>query len=66
MRYSHDPWLAMYFAHVGICEWSGLPCILPMLVSVNGLMKFVKGRDVFVCDYIVAFKTLPRRFVQNV
>jgi hypothetical protein len=43
-----------------------LPCILPMLESVNGLMKFVLSKDVFVCDYIVTLKTLPRRFVQNV
>ncbi len=44
----------------------GLPSILPMLESMNGLMKFALGRNVFVCDYSVALKTLPRRFVQNV
>jgi hypothetical protein len=38
----------------------GLPCILPMLEFVNGLMKFVQSKDVFVCDYIAALKTLPR------
>jgi len=43
-----------------------LPCILPMLESMNGLMKFALSRDVFVCDYIITLKTLPRRFVQNV
>jgi acetyl/propionyl-CoA carboxylase alpha subunit len=34
----------------------GLPCILPMLESMNGLMKFVQGKDIFVCDYIIAVK----------
>jgi hypothetical protein len=38
----------------------GLPCILPMLDSVNGLMKFVQDKDVFVCDYIATLKALPR------
>jgi hypothetical protein len=34
----------------------GLPCILPMLEYVNGLMKFVQSRDVFMCDYITTVK----------
>jgi hypothetical protein len=34
----------------------GLPCILPMLESMNGLMKFAHGKDVFVCDYIIFVK----------
>ncbi len=33
-----------------------LPCILPMLDYVNGLMKFVQNRDVFMCDYITTLK----------
>jgi hypothetical protein len=31
----------------------GLPCILP---TMNGLMKFVQSKSVFVCDYIAAIK----------
>jgi hypothetical protein len=30
-----------------------LLCILPILESMNGLMKFVHIKDVFLCDYIV-------------
>jgi hypothetical protein len=33
-----------------------LPCVLPMLEFINALMKFIEGKDVFVCDYIVIFK----------
>jgi len=33
-----------------------LLCILPMLKSMNGLMKFVHIKDVFLCDYIVIIK----------
>jgi hypothetical protein len=39
----------MYFAHVGITEWFDEICV----------------RHMFLCDYIVVLKTLPRRFVQN-
>jgi hypothetical protein len=41
----------------------GLPCILPMLEFVNGLMKFAQSRNVFVwlhCNY----QNFPRKFVQ--
>jgi hypothetical protein len=34
----------------------GLPYILPILESMNGLMKFVQSKGVFVYDYIVAIK----------
>ncbi len=33
-----------------------LPHILPMLEYVNGLMKFVQSRNVFMCDYITILK----------
>ncbi len=33
-----------------------LLCILPMLESMNGLMKFMHIKDVFLCDYIVIIK----------
>jgi hypothetical protein len=36
-----------------------LPCVLPMLESINALMKFAQARDIFICDYndyIVAVK----------
>jgi hypothetical protein len=34
----------------------GLPCVLPMLESIDVLMKFVQVKDVFVCDYIATIK----------
>ncbi len=34
----------------------GLLCVLPMLEFVNALMKFIEGKDVFVCDYIAIVK----------
>ncbi len=39
---------------VNLCDVGtilGLPCVLPMLESVNVLMKFAQARDVFICDY---------------
>jgi len=33
-----------------------LSCLLPLLVVVHSLIKFVQGRDVYVCDYVVAIK----------
>jgi hypothetical protein len=33
-----------------------LLCILPMLESMNGLMKFVHIKDFFICDYVVIIK----------
>ncbi len=44
---------------VNLCDVGtilGLPCVLPMLESINALMKFVQTRDVFVCDYIITIK----------
>jgi hypothetical protein len=44
---------------VNLCDVGtilNLPCVLPMLESINALMKFVQARDVFVCDYIVTIK----------
>jgi hypothetical protein len=44
---------------VNLCDVGtilGLPCVLPMLESINALMKFVQTKDVFVCDYIAAIK----------
>jgi hypothetical protein len=41
---------------VNLCDVGtilGLSCILPMLKSLNVLMKFAQARVVFVCDYIV-------------
>ncbi len=44
-------------AHLlNLCDTNGLPCIFPMLEYVNGLMKFVQSRDVFMCDYITIVK----------
>ncbi len=34
----------------------GLRCVLPMIKSINALMKFVPSKDVFVYDYIIAIK----------
>ena len=33
-----------------------LPCLLPLLESVNSLMKFTQARDVFICDYVAVVK----------
>jgi hypothetical protein len=44
---------------LNLCEINmilDLPCVLPMVEFVNALMKFTKGKDVFVCDYIAIFK----------
>ncbi len=44
---------------VNLCDVGtilGLPCVLPMLESINALMKFVQVNDVFVCDYIAIIK----------
>jgi hypothetical protein len=44
---------------VNLCDVGtilGLPCVLPMLESINALMKFVQVKDVFVCDYIAIVK----------
>jgi hypothetical protein len=44
---------------VNLCDVGtilGLPFVLPMLASINALMKFVQVSDVFVCDYIVTIK----------
>ncbi len=44
---------------VNLCDVGtilGLPCILPMLESINDLMKFFQAKDVFVCDYIATIK----------
>jgi len=44
---------------VNLCDVGtilNLPCVLPMLESINALMKFAQAKDVFVCDYIVTIK----------
>jgi uncharacterized membrane protein len=28
-------------------------CLLPLLEVVNYLIKFAKGRDVFICDFVI-------------
>ena len=33
-----------------------LPCLMPLLDSVNSLMKFAQSNSVFISDYIVAVK----------
>jgi hypothetical protein len=33
-----------------------LPCMMPLLDSVNSLMKFAQSADVFISDYVVAVK----------
>jgi hypothetical protein len=33
-----------------------LPCILPLLESVDSLMRFAQSKDVFVSNYIAAVK----------
>jgi hypothetical protein len=33
-----------------------LPCLLPLLESINSLMKFTQSRHVFVSDYVAAIK----------
>lgn len=34
----------------------GLPCLLPLLESINSLMKFVHSRPIFVSDFVAAIK----------
>ena len=34
-----------------------LPCLMPLLDSVNSLMKFAQSNHVFVSDYIAAVKS---------
>jgi hypothetical protein len=39
---------------VNLCDVGiilGMSCVLPMLESVNALMKFAQVRDIFICDY---------------
>jgi hypothetical protein len=39
---------------VNLCDVGtilGLPCVLPMLESVNAFMKFAMAKYVFICDY---------------
>ncbi len=31
-------------------------CSLPLLEVVNVLIKFAKGRDVFICDFVIIVK----------
>jgi hypothetical protein len=31
-------------------------CLLPLLEVVNGLIKFVEGRYVFICDFVTIVK----------
>jgi hypothetical protein len=31
-------------------------CFLPLLEVVNALIKFVHGKDVFICDFVVVVK----------
>jgi hypothetical protein len=33
-----------------------LSCFLPLLEIINVLSKFVHGRDVFICDFVVIVK----------
>jgi hypothetical protein len=33
-----------------------LSCFLSLLEVVNALIKFVHGRDVFICDFVVIVK----------
>ncbi len=33
-----------------------LACLLPMLETIHGLMKFAQKWDIFVCDYVVTIK----------
>ncbi len=34
----------------------GLFCLLPLLEVVNALIKYVQGRDVFICDFVATIK----------
>jgi uncharacterized membrane protein len=34
----------------------GLFCLLPLLEVVHALIKFAQGRDIFICDFVVAVK----------
>jgi len=34
----------------------GLSCLLPLLESVNALIKFMQGRDDFIYDFVVVVK----------
>jgi hypothetical protein len=31
-------------------------CMLPMLETIHGVIKFAQKGDIFVCDYVVAIK----------
>ncbi len=35
-------------------------CMLPMLETIHGVIKFTWKRDIFVCDYFVAIKICHR------
>jgi hypothetical protein len=41
-----------------------LPCILPLLESIDSLMRFAQSRDVFVSDYIAAVKICQAKLYQ--
>jgi hypothetical protein len=54
---------------VNLCDVGtilGLPCVLPMLESINALMKFAQVNDVFVCDYIAVIKICQTNMYKNV
>jgi hypothetical protein len=34
----------------------GMFCLLPLLESMNVLIKFAQGKDIFICDFVAIVK----------
>jgi hypothetical protein len=34
----------------------GMFCLLPLLESVNAIIKFAQRRDIFICDFVAIVK----------
>jgi hypothetical protein len=38
-----------------------MACLMPMLCATKNLMKFTQSNDIYICDYLVAVKTLEEK-----
>ncbi len=61
MKMSHDSALVVqarfnFNLLCGLHILLGLSCLLRLLEAMNVLIKFVQGRDVFICDFVVTIK----------
>jgi hypothetical protein len=48
-----DPYLAL-----------GMTCLLPLLECINSLVKFVQGRNVFICDFVATLTMCQGQFYE--